>query len=126
MSVPCKVAYRTLDQLSTTLHQNIEATLVGDDPFSRYVPWNNHAEGRKRVALLGKVCKAYSPVRHYFFSDQPVGYMVSWVKNRISKLEGQLTQVSMFDQRSEVEELEDMKGLLRALENPWKYFEEMY
>jgi hypothetical protein len=83
-TVPCSKARDRIKQMALKLHQDLEGTIVGDDPYCWVVPYENQKEARRRVDFAYATLRKFS---NYFNSRQPISHFFGFLNRRLKKIE---------------------------------------
>ena len=134
----CSVIGKKIKSLALKLHQDLEGTIVGDDPYAWYVPYENQEEARRRVDFAYEMLKKY---RSYMNprSQQPVRNLFGYLNRRLRKIDEQLPGIRveqmMFDfmeqdkekkQKELRQERKDILEFKHLVLNPASYFEAVH
>ncbi len=121
----CKEFFRKLNARSLELWQDVLASEADDTAFNVFVPYENWEEAKKRVHFVSSIVKKY---QKYSFSSLQVQVFVHNLCTRLTKLEAQKNQVSMFpeDNREVCEEIEEIEQIKQIIKNFPEFFNEMY
>jgi len=130
LNIPCRDVRALVKGLSLKLHQEVEGSRIGDDPYNWFVPYDKWEEAERRVSFGTTALKEY---RNYFSSYQPLRYFIGYLNKMLRKIEKQLnerkTQIAFdFIGTDDIEALEKEKAkiteLKRLIKCPKRYFEE--
>ena len=125
----CRIFAVELKKAAQKLHQDVEGSRIGDDPYNYYVPPENWKEAERRVEFVYSMLKKYHRI---LYSRQKLLCFVGMLNRRIAKLEGKIEErdaqiafdfMGIDDLEAMEKERDELKEMKRICVNPDKYFD---
>ena len=125
----CKDFTLALKNSANKLHQEVEGSKIGDDPYNYYVPPENWDEAERRVSFVYSMISKY---RKFLHSNQPLYHFSGMVRRKLAKIERDIAtreaQIAFdFIGNSDIEtmkaEKNELDEILFIIQNPRNYFE---
>ena len=125
----CRKFAVELKKAALKLHQEVEGSRIGDDPYNYYVPPENWKEAERRVEFVYAMLKKYHRI---LYSRQQLLCFVGMLNRRLAKLEPKIEErdaqiafdfLGIDDLEAMEKERDEMKEMKRICQNPGRYFD---